>query len=49
MSTEDTVPAGFDADTSVTFKDVVIDAATGVGARLFLSTIGMLGSTVGSC
>jgi acetyl esterase/lipase len=39
VGTEDTVPAGFDADTGVTSKDVVIDAATGAGARLFLPTI----------
>ncbi|CAN6224678.1 unnamed protein product [Urochloa humidicola] len=32
----DTVPAGFDAATGVTSKDVVIDAATGVAARLYL-------------
>uniref|UniRef100_A0A0A9E2D5 Alpha/beta hydrolase fold-3 domain-containing protein n=1 Tax=Arundo donax TaxID=35708 RepID=A0A0A9E2D5_ARUDO len=35
----DTVPAGFDADTGVTSKGVVIDAATGVTARLYLPTI----------
>ncbi|GJM98625.1 hypothetical protein PR202_ga15653 [Eleusine coracana subsp. coracana] len=35
----DTVPAGFDADTGVTSRDVVIDAATGVAARLYLPTI----------
>ncbi|GJN13189.1 hypothetical protein PR202_ga31533 [Eleusine coracana subsp. coracana] len=33
-----TVPAGFDAGTGVTSKDVVIDAATGVAARLYLPT-----------
>nr|CAB3457236.1 unnamed protein product [Digitaria exilis] len=33
------VPAGFDADTGVTSKDVVIDAATGVSARLYLPAI----------
>ncbi|KAL6656734.1 hypothetical protein ACP70R_004514 [Stipagrostis hirtigluma subsp. patula] len=32
----DTVAAGFDADTGVTSKDVVVDAATGVTARLYL-------------
>ncbi|CAN6204657.1 unnamed protein product [Urochloa humidicola] len=32
----DTVPAGFDAATGVTSKDVVIDATTGVAARLYL-------------
>ncbi|TVU09809.1 hypothetical protein EJB05_43305, partial [Eragrostis curvula] len=36
---QDTVPAGFDADTGVTSKDVVIDAATGVAARLYLPNI----------
>ena len=36
----ETVPAGFDADTGVTSKDVVIDAAaTGVATRLYLPTI----------
>jgi hypothetical protein len=30
----DTVPAGVDADTGVTSKDVVIDASTGVSVRL---------------
>ncbi|KAL6846463.1 hypothetical protein ACP4OV_023911 [Aristida adscensionis] len=35
----DTTPAGFDADTGVTSKDVVIDAATGVTARLYLPSI----------
>ncbi|XP_006660692.1 tuliposide A-converting enzyme b1, amyloplastic-like [Oryza brachyantha] len=35
----DTVPAGFDADTGVTSKDVVIDAATGVFVRLYLPHI----------
>ncbi|KAG0543976.1 hypothetical protein BDA96_02G235600 [Sorghum bicolor] len=35
----DTVPAGFDADTGVISKDVVIDAATGVAARLYLPSI----------
>ncbi|CAN6196178.1 unnamed protein product [Urochloa humidicola] len=34
-----TVPAGFDAATGVTSKDVVIDAATGVAARLYLPSI----------
>ncbi|TVU09807.1 hypothetical protein EJB05_43303, partial [Eragrostis curvula] len=38
-SAEETVPAGFDADTGVTSKDVVIDAATGVAARLYLPPI----------
>ncbi|XP_034578835.1 2-hydroxyisoflavanone dehydratase [Setaria viridis] len=32
----DTAPAGFDAETGVTSKDVAIDAATGVAARLYL-------------
>ncbi|KAL6896792.1 hypothetical protein ACP4OV_007364 [Aristida adscensionis] len=36
---EDRVAAGFDADTGVTSKDVVIDAATGVTARLYLPPI----------
>ncbi|KAK3130230.1 hypothetical protein QOZ80_6BG0490690 [Eleusine coracana subsp. coracana] len=36
--TDATVPAGFDAGTGVTSKDVVIDAATGVAARLYLPT-----------
>uniref|UniRef100_A0ACD5YFM5 Uncharacterized protein n=1 Tax=Avena sativa TaxID=4498 RepID=A0ACD5YFM5_AVESA len=36
LSGMDTVPAGFDADTGVTSKDVVIDAATGVSVRLYL-------------
>ncbi|CAM0951666.1 unnamed protein product [Alopecurus aequalis] len=35
----DTVPAGFDADTGVTSKDVVIDAATGVSVRIYLPRI----------
>ncbi|KAL6655456.1 hypothetical protein ACP70R_006282 [Stipagrostis hirtigluma subsp. patula] len=35
----DTVPAGFDADTGVTSKDVVVNAATGVTARLYVPTI----------
>ncbi|KAL6655454.1 hypothetical protein ACP70R_006280 [Stipagrostis hirtigluma subsp. patula] len=35
----DTVPAGFDAHTGVTSKDVVVDAATGVTARLYLPNI----------
>ncbi|RLN34572.1 tuliposide A-converting enzyme b1, amyloplastic-like [Panicum miliaceum] len=35
----DTVPAGFDADTGVTSKDVVVDAATGLAARLYLPAI----------
>ncbi|KAL6846464.1 hypothetical protein ACP4OV_023912 [Aristida adscensionis] len=35
----DTVPAGFDAATGVTSRDVVIDAATGVVSRLYLPTI----------
>lgn len=35
----DHVPAGFDADTGVTSKDVVIDAVTGVAARLYLPDI----------
>jgi acetyl esterase/lipase len=35
----ETVPAGFDADTGVTSKDVVIDAATGVATRLYLPAI----------
>ncbi|CAL5088029.1 unnamed protein product [Urochloa decumbens] len=34
-----TVPASFDAATGVTSKDVVIDAATGVAARLYLPSI----------
>jgi acetyl esterase/lipase len=34
-----TVPAGFDPDTGVTSRDVVVDAATGVAARLYLPTI----------
>ncbi|KAM0885069.1 hypothetical protein ACQ4PT_030587 [Festuca glaucescens] len=36
LSGMDTVPAGFDAGTGVTSKDVVIDAATGVSVRLYL-------------
>ncbi|KAF0898709.1 hypothetical protein E2562_009320 [Oryza meyeriana var. granulata] len=32
----ETVPSGFDADTGVTSKDVVIDAVTGVFVRLYL-------------
>ncbi|GJN13194.1 hypothetical protein PR202_ga31538 [Eleusine coracana subsp. coracana] len=39
VGTEDTVPAGLDADTGVTSKDVVVDSANGVAARLFLPTI----------
>ncbi|XP_047049517.1 tuliposide A-converting enzyme b3, amyloplastic-like [Lolium rigidum] len=39
LSGMDTVPAGFDADTGVTSKDVVIDAATGVSVRLFLPEV----------
>jgi acetyl esterase/lipase len=35
----ETVPAGFDADTGVTSKDVVIDAATGFAMRLYLPAI----------
>jgi acetyl esterase/lipase len=35
-SGEVVAPAGFDAETGVTSKDVVIDAATGVAARLYL-------------
>ncbi|XP_062198768.1 probable carboxylesterase 3 [Phragmites australis] len=35
----DRVPAGFDADTGVTSKDVIIDAATGVAGRLYLPAI----------
>ncbi|XP_062200006.1 2-hydroxyisoflavanone dehydratase-like [Phragmites australis] len=35
----ETAPAGLDADTGVTSKDVVIDAATGVAARLFMPTM----------
>ncbi|XP_066394449.1 2-hydroxyisoflavanone dehydratase-like isoform X2 [Miscanthus floridulus] len=35
----ETVPAGFDADTGVTSKDVVIDANTGVATRLYLPAI----------
>ncbi|KAG2635423.1 2-hydroxyisoflavanone dehydratase-like [Panicum virgatum] len=34
-----TAPAGFDAETGVTSKDVVIDAATGVAARLYLPSV----------
>nr|CAB3453579.1 unnamed protein product [Digitaria exilis] len=33
------VPAGFDANTGVTSKDILIDAATGVSARLYLPAI----------
>ncbi|KAL6655457.1 hypothetical protein ACP70R_006283 [Stipagrostis hirtigluma subsp. patula] len=36
---KDTAPAGFDSGTGVTSKDVVIDAATGVAARLYLPSI----------
>lgn len=32
----DTVPAGYDAGTGVTSKDVVVDAATGLAVRLYL-------------
>ncbi|KAM0892247.1 hypothetical protein ACQ4PT_025871 [Festuca glaucescens] len=39
LSGMDRVPAGFDADTGVTSKDVVIDAATGVSVRLFLPEV----------
>ncbi|XP_052168279.1 tuliposide A-converting enzyme b1, amyloplastic-like [Oryza glaberrima] len=35
----ETVPAGFDADTGVTSKDVVIDVVTGVFVRLYLPPI----------
>ncbi|KAF7065824.1 hypothetical protein CFC21_071896 [Triticum aestivum] len=35
----DHVPAGFDADTGVTSKDVVIDAVTGVAVRLYLPDV----------
>ncbi|RCV11959.1 hypothetical protein SETIT_2G229000v2 [Setaria italica] len=35
----ETVPAGFDAATGVTSKDVVIDASTGVATRLYLPAI----------
>ncbi|CAN6196179.1 unnamed protein product [Urochloa humidicola] len=34
-----TMPAGFDAETGVTSRDVAIDAATGVAARLYLPSI----------
>ncbi|KAK3130231.1 hypothetical protein QOZ80_6BG0490700 [Eleusine coracana subsp. coracana] len=37
--TADTAPAGFDADTGVTSRDVVIDATTGVAARLYLPAV----------
>ncbi|CAD6218972.1 unnamed protein product [Miscanthus lutarioriparius] len=43
-----TVPAGFDADTGVTSKDVVIDAATGVAARLYLPAIQRVRTPSGS-
>jgi len=43
-----TVPAGFDADTGVTSKDVVIDAATGVAARLYLPSIQTVRTSSGS-
>lgn len=36
---DDAAPAGFDADTGVTSRDVVIDATTGVAARLYLPTV----------
>ncbi|KAM0877120.1 hypothetical protein ACQ4PT_035714 [Festuca glaucescens] len=39
LSGMDTVPAGFDADTGVTSKDVMIDAATGVSVRLYLPDV----------
>uniref|UniRef100_A0ACD5XVN3 Uncharacterized protein n=1 Tax=Avena sativa TaxID=4498 RepID=A0ACD5XVN3_AVESA len=39
LSGMDTVPAGFDADTGVISKDVVIDAATGVSVRLYLPDV----------
>lgn len=32
----ESVPAGYDDETGVTSKDVVIDAVTGVSARLYL-------------
>ncbi|KAJ1289935.1 hypothetical protein BS78_02G203500 [Paspalum vaginatum] len=35
----DTTPAGFDADTGVTSKEVVIDVATGATARLYLAPV----------
>uniref|UniRef100_A0A0D9XEG3 Alpha/beta hydrolase fold-3 domain-containing protein n=1 Tax=Leersia perrieri TaxID=77586 RepID=A0A0D9XEG3_9ORYZ len=35
----ETAPAGFDVDTGVTSKDVLIDAITGVSARLYLPSI----------
>lgn len=35
----ETVPAGFDADTGVTSKDMVVDAATGIATRLYLPAI----------
>lgn len=35
----ETVPAGFDADTGVASKDVVIDAATGTAVRLYLPPV----------
>ncbi|XP_044946994.1 tuliposide A-converting enzyme b3, amyloplastic-like [Hordeum vulgare subsp. vulgare] len=40
----DDVPAGFDADTGVTSKDVVIDAVTGVAVRLYLPGVHAAGS-----
>ncbi|KAG2643836.1 hypothetical protein PVAP13_2KG350300 [Panicum virgatum] len=41
-----TAPAGFDAETGVTSKDVVIDAATGVAARLYLPSVRQVAATV---
>uniref|UniRef100_A0A0D9XEG4 Alpha/beta hydrolase fold-3 domain-containing protein n=1 Tax=Leersia perrieri TaxID=77586 RepID=A0A0D9XEG4_9ORYZ len=45
----ETVPAGFDADTGVTSKDVVIDAVTGVFVRLYLPRIAVEEATDDDC
>lgn len=41
------VPAGLDPATGVTSKDVVLDAGTGLSARLFLPRLGARGSSSG--
>ncbi|KAG2635483.1 probable carboxylesterase 12 [Panicum virgatum] len=41
------VPAGLDPATGVTSKDVVLDASTGLSARLFLPRLGARGSSSG--
>ena len=40
------VPAGLNPATGVTSKDVVLDAGTGLSARLFLPRLGARGSVI---